>query len=1444
MRIYRPSNLKEEKPGAFRGRGAEFLLMLAVTAFLVLLGSCLYRRQAAQLALMDNGRFVTLGPDVSADSLKKVLVDEGYILDGRDASFIADSLSAKARRLPLPNLGSINKKDWKVLSENALALGGKGLQARVRNSYARLGLDSLLRVPALADSSLAAERSEDGSFKVGEGRLRIKAVILPQKGKHRTDGPVWVRLTKYRSKEQIDSLEVEYDDEGYPLPLQTSESWYALAQPVKGGKALSVVFSGLEGDGSYSVLPVRRGFEYGPPRGTTKTGHLSDERAWRGCSTYRFRENESRISLFSPQEYSSLKNDSVLRVRTTEGYLGSISLFLALFLIAFWGTHIFLLAFNGKASQGILPLVMLLSGICVISMYAFFSPLQDTLQGREMVLGTIIGLVALCLLSKVDYVRFWNKVSSFDDSGYLFAAAGIVLQFLLLAFGHGPEGSGVKVNLWFFQPSEITKYLTIICFAFYFAKDSKTLSKLPFKRRIIRTMILAGIFGALLLLYLATGDMGPAVVLALTFIYFYSYARGDFKQMALGVVSLGILLWISARFCQGIPMAGLAAVIIWLAIYLLYGFLSRRFHESALLMAFIICAFFFLSDIPGVPERMATRTDMCENPFDTRFFGGSQVAEGIWGLSTGGLKGRGIALGNANVIPAGHTDMILSSIGEEGGFLALLVIAAVFAMLLHRCLLTGRNSGHPFLFYLSSGIAVSMGIQFFVIALGSTGVIPLTGISVPFISFGKVGMIFSLASMGTVLGVSVFRPTREQFENTRESYDNALLLSMTTFSLMMVFLLGVFADYQVFNRDKYIVKPALTVNKEGEQVVAYNPRIRLLMKELRSGDILDRNNLVLATSDPGSIDGKDYSVFAKGREPEPPRAAMEKKKRFYPCGMHTFFWTGDANTSLMWGQEERGYFAESRHLSRLRGFKVPPVSLESRSFKDKGFISRRFGSFLPESAIPAQRVLQGWDYSDPELVALLKAGPHSEKVKEYNEKVHERDITLSLDATLQARIQNGLDAFFSTRNKSRTSTVVINGSTGEVLASALYPLPSTEDIRKVQELWSPEDNFLQRSLVSLGTVDGHIFTDSDLGMTYATAPGSTAKVMSGMAALEKTGGNPPRFTIYPYESIHNDESGDDISMEQAIVRSNNPYFIHLNNELATDDYLMKIYLAAGIRVGGKGSNQFFPLAYRDEESIKETWRKVFGERRDSYDKHLREHRNLNELYAIARKRGQEPDPARVKDIQDRIKRGLRSEFSYLAWGQGQMQATPLAMARMMGAVACNGTMKESVYLISDTLRSPSEQLWDPSNAAIMQGYLKKESYSLSQGTGTTVYGKTGTPEQLILKSFSRRNRAGAERFVERNRRYSSRTDAYISYDRGNVKYRVNLDSKGNPVNMWVREYVKKNDAWYLFYAFGKDGTPIVACIRIERTGRLSDLAKKEVARSVVIPCLKECGYLE
>ena len=125
MRVYRPANLKQKTPPAFRGRASEAALMLVVSAVFFLLGATLYRRQASSLAQLDNGNFVVLGPDMAADSLKKVLAEGGYVEDGRDAALVADSLSWLSRRLPLPNLGAINKKEWKIRSENALALGFK-----------------------------------------------------------------------------------------------------------------------------------------------------------------------------------------------------------------------------------------------------------------------------------------------------------------------------------------------------------------------------------------------------------------------------------------------------------------------------------------------------------------------------------------------------------------------------------------------------------------------------------------------------------------------------------------------------------------------------------------------------------------------------------------------------------------------------------------------------------------------------------------------------------------------------------------------------------------------------------------------------------------------------------------------------------------------------------------------------------------------------------------------------------------------------------------------------------------------------------------------------------------------------------------------------------------------------------------------------------------------
>ena len=105
-------------------------------------------------------------------------------------------------------------------------------------------------------------------------------------------------------------------------------------------------------------------------------------------------------------------------------------------------------------------------------------------------------------------------------------------------------------------------------------------------------------------------------------------------------------------------------------------------------------------------------------------------------------------------MPAYHTDMILESIGEELGMLALIAIFLAFGLLTYRSLLAARRTGKPFLFYLVAGIAIATMLQFFLITAGTLGLIPMTGISVPLLSKGNAGIIVTLSLFVWVLIIS------------------------------------------------------------------------------------------------------------------------------------------------------------------------------------------------------------------------------------------------------------------------------------------------------------------------------------------------------------------------------------------------------------------------------------------------------------------------------------------------------------------------------------------------------------------------------------------------------------------------------------------------------------------------------------------------------------------
>ncbi len=107
----------------------------------------------------------------------------------------------------------------------------------------------------------------------------------------------------------------------------------------------------------------------------------------------------------------------------------------------------------------------------------------------------------------------------------------MALLALTILFGTGPEGSGVKVNLFGFQPSEIVKYMVILFFAGFFATNEKFISEYPsFSKRLSFFVFALIAIVATILLFLVLGDLGPAIVCCFTFIILFSFSRGDFMQ--------------------------------------------------------------------------------------------------------------------------------------------------------------------------------------------------------------------------------------------------------------------------------------------------------------------------------------------------------------------------------------------------------------------------------------------------------------------------------------------------------------------------------------------------------------------------------------------------------------------------------------------------------------------------------------------------------------------------------------------------------------------------------------------------------------------------------------------------------------------------------------------------------------------------------------------------
>ncbi|TDH26568.1 cell cycle protein [Segetibacter sp. 3557_3] len=1246
-----------------------------------------------------DGSIMNLNADRPGERMRSLLTRGFYFQDQKDIALISAAVErgSAASGEDIDNIGELNKSRYNIPAEQAFASGGESFKKRVTVSRLVLGFSESdaemfekekrnpIQVPAsqsigLGQGRISGTVGEATSVGVSGVLVRLQLVVPPDS--------VYTDLAS-----EIENKKVEFRNGIRRLYLvdsvgkRTLESFTAYARTDAQGK---FSFNGLPLDKSFEVLPLRPGYQYGSSQGVQQ---LKQE------MVMSFTQAPQTLRLFSGRDFSNLKKEKAFIVRTPEEVTRWFWIIVATFFGSFFLLHILLSYRFRSADQMLLPVLMLLTGFSFITLFSLQDPLRDRFLAKNTLTYFAAGMGGILILLLFDLKKFTTdsglyrlfvfKSDRRAANGWPWAIVAVSLLALTIFFGTGPEGSGVKVNLLGFQPSEIVKFVVIIFLAGYFSTNEKFISEYAswHKRWSFFGFALVAIVSTILL-FLILGDLGPAMVCCFTFIILFSFSRGDFFPMAGAVVLYIACNWLLDNVWLA---TGVTLGLTWL--YMLVK--KKRLSESAM-MALVIMAGFMLLDqvpyldqlFPGPVQRLVDRKAIWQNAWNNEVFGGDQVANGMWAMSAGGTTGQGIGEGFAKTIPEAHTDMILPSIGEEFGLAGILCIFILFLIFLHRAIIIGRQTGRPFLFYACAGIGIGTFVQFLLIAGGSTGALPLSGVALPFISYGGSSLLSNMMAAGILLSASHIHGSPAQMKFIMRQQDRNLMPALVA-ALVAIVLLSVNIGRYLLNNDRWVVEPALVADRSGSRMFSYNPRISILINRLQAGNLLDRKGKILATSKPEMIASQQDSLLALGiSKPELEALSHKRLERYYPFGDQMFFWTGDANTGVFNGSPN-GYFAEYEHDAELRGFPTPVTKFQVSASRF------RHDRFLPRTTREMTVVRR--DYSA--LTPLLLAGINSPEVMAFKQK--NRDVQLTMDAALQTSLQRLISLDDSLKLK-RTSIVIMEDRTGDVLASAAYPLPPINN-------W----DMLTLSESQLNKLPGWN-VNSDIGFTLATQPGSTAKLVTTLAAFNKLGDAAAnkvipisRGELIRVKGFEPDEAGN-IGIERALVRSNNSFFIKLANDEHLEEEMGTLYMKAGMFLHGVGG--YYYNYEQNNTAQQERWRNTWRKTEFALSKRIYNPNN------IRRTRG----------------RGI----SGMSWGQGELVATPASVARLAAGIANNGTLMPNRY-VQNVSGTPTPILAgipivkQPRYAEIVKGYMIKQSIGKVHRLGISVAGKTGTPERIL-----------------------------------------------------------------------------------------------------------------
>jgi peptidoglycan glycosyltransferase len=354
------------------------------------------------------------------------------------------------------------------------------------------------------------------------------------------------------------------------------------------------------------------------------------------------------------------------------------------------------------ADATLLPIALLLNGLG----YVFIARVRPDLAGLQAT-WTAIGIAAYVLTLLL--VRHVGDLARYTWTA---AVAGLVLLVLpfLPVIGRNINGSRIWIRLGplSFQPGEVAKVLLAISFAAYLTERRELLATATWK------------VGPLWLP--EPRHLGPIVV-AWAVSVTVMVGQSDLGSSLLFFALFVVMLWVATERTSYLAVGGVL-------------FAAGAFAAAQLF------------------DHVQRRVDIWLDPWSTRQTSGYQIVQAVYAMADGGLSGTGLGLGDPKRIPEVHNDFIFAAVGEELGLFGATALLLAYLLIVGAGLRIAVRAERTFDKLLATGLTTVVGLQAFIIVGGVTRVVPLTGVTLPFVSYGGSSLLANYVILGLLIRLS------------------------------------------------------------------------------------------------------------------------------------------------------------------------------------------------------------------------------------------------------------------------------------------------------------------------------------------------------------------------------------------------------------------------------------------------------------------------------------------------------------------------------------------------------------------------------------------------------------------------------------------------------------------------------------------------------------------